>query len=156
MKIRGNIVSSSEAFYGELIFDQTISAITKIGQVKKDSAWVYPGFIDLHVHGGGGHDIMEGEQAIRHTLRAHARHGTTSLLATTVTESSDKLNETFENIKKVEVFYLPKQRPAGTDELQLLSLKMLLFTFNGSPFALLMSTPLLSSMLFEVTTLSRL
>jgi len=44
-----------------------------------------PGFIDLHVHGGGGRDTMEGGDAIRHIAASHAQHGTTSLLATTMT-----------------------------------------------------------------------
>jgi N-acetylglucosamine-6-phosphate deacetylase len=44
-----------------------------------------PGFVDLHVHGGGGHDTMEGGDAIGHIARLHARHGTTALLATTMT-----------------------------------------------------------------------
>lgn len=44
-----------------------------------------PGFIDLHVHGGGGHDTMEGGAAIEHIARMHARHGTTAMLATTMT-----------------------------------------------------------------------
>ena len=46
---------------------------------------VLPGFIDLHVHGGGGHDVMEGGDAARHVAASHAVHGTTSLLATTMT-----------------------------------------------------------------------
>jgi N-acetylglucosamine-6-phosphate deacetylase len=46
---------------------------------------VLPGFIDLHVHGGGGHDTMEGGDAIAQIARLHARHGTTALLATTMT-----------------------------------------------------------------------
>jgi N-acetylglucosamine-6-phosphate deacetylase len=44
-----------------------------------------PGFIDTHVHGGGGRDTMEGGDAIGTIARRHARHGTTSLLATTMT-----------------------------------------------------------------------
>ena len=44
-----------------------------------------PGFIDLHVHGGGGRDVMEGGDAGLHVARRHARHGTTALLATTMT-----------------------------------------------------------------------
>ncbi|MFN7724879.1 MAG: N-acetylglucosamine-6-phosphate deacetylase [Rubrivivax sp.] len=44
-----------------------------------------PGFIDLHVHGGGGRDTMEGGDAIRAIARVHAEHGTTALLATTMT-----------------------------------------------------------------------
>lgn len=46
---------------------------------------VVPGFIDLHVHGGGGADTMQGAEAIRTIARTHARHGTTALLATTMT-----------------------------------------------------------------------
>ncbi len=44
-----------------------------------------PGFIDTHVHGGGGRDTMEGGDAIGAIARRHARHGTTALLATTMT-----------------------------------------------------------------------
>jgi N-acetylglucosamine-6-phosphate deacetylase len=46
---------------------------------------VLPGFIDSHVHGGGGRDTMEGGDAIDCIARMHVRHGTTSLLATTMT-----------------------------------------------------------------------
>ena len=46
---------------------------------------VLPGFIDTHVHGGGGCDTMQGGDAIDCIARLHVRHGTTSLLATTMT-----------------------------------------------------------------------
>jgi N-acetylglucosamine-6-phosphate deacetylase len=46
---------------------------------------VLPGFVDLHVHGGGGADLMSGGGAVDTLARMHARHGTTSLLATTLT-----------------------------------------------------------------------
>src|SRR5207244_10620215 len=55
-----------------------------------DLAGVYlaPGFIDIHVHGGAGHDFMDGtEEAFRAICQAHARHGTTSLLPTTTVAS---------------------------------------------------------------------
>lgn len=43
-----------------------------------------PGYVDLHVHGGGGADFMDGTEAAFQTIcTAHARHGTTSLLPTT-------------------------------------------------------------------------
>lgn len=44
-----------------------------------------PGFVDLHVHGGGGFDMMEGGDAVQQIARLHARHGTTAMLATTMT-----------------------------------------------------------------------
>ncbi|MCB1496093.1 MAG: N-acetylglucosamine-6-phosphate deacetylase [Bauldia sp.] len=46
---------------------------------------ILPGFIDLHCHGGGGADVMEGGDAARTAARLHARNGTTSFLATTMT-----------------------------------------------------------------------
>jgi N-acetylglucosamine-6-phosphate deacetylase len=47
-------------------------------------SYLAPGFVDIHVHGGAGHDFMDGtEEAFRGVCRAHARHGTTSLLPTT-------------------------------------------------------------------------
>ena len=65
------------------------------GEWVGDEAWrdsalpiVVPGFIDLHVHGGGGADTMQaanGREAIDTIARTHARHGTTALLATTMT-----------------------------------------------------------------------
>ncbi len=44
-----------------------------------------PGFIDTHVHGGGGADVMDGGDAALQVARTHARHGTTAFLATTMT-----------------------------------------------------------------------
>ena len=46
---------------------------------------ILPGFIDLHVHGGGGRDTMEGGDSLAQIAQLHARHGTTSMLATTMT-----------------------------------------------------------------------
>lgn len=57
-----------------------------------------PGFIDTHVHGGGGRDVMEGSDAARTIARLHARHGTTSLLATTMTAPLADLEAAFEAV----------------------------------------------------------
>jgi N-acetylglucosamine-6-phosphate deacetylase len=46
---------------------------------------VLPGFVDSHVHGGGGHDVMDGGDAVARIAAMHAGHGTTALLATTLT-----------------------------------------------------------------------
>jgi N-acetylglucosamine-6-phosphate deacetylase len=48
-------------------------------------ALLLPGFIDLHLHGGGGADTMDAGDAITRIAQLHARHGTTSFLATTMT-----------------------------------------------------------------------
>lgn len=49
-----------------------------------DGGYVVPGFIDMHVHGGGGASVWDAETAAVETiLRTHAVHGTTGLLLTT-------------------------------------------------------------------------
>ena len=55
------------------------------------SRFLLPGFIDLHVHGGGGRDVMEGGDAALQVARRHAEHGTTALLATTMTAPLEDL-----------------------------------------------------------------
>ena len=71
----------------------------------KNLPLILPGFIDLHVHGGGGHDIMDGGEAARHVAELHAQHGTTALLATTVTAPTTDLEIAFTA--------LAKQSPSG-------------------------------------------
>lgn len=55
-------------------------------------ALIGPGFIDLHVHGGGGADVMDATlEAYQQMAYTHGQHGTTRLLLTTVTASHEKL-----------------------------------------------------------------
>lgn len=57
--------------------------------------YVSPGFIDIHVHGGGGHDFMDGnENAFLKIAELHAQYGTTSMLPTTLTSSKEELLQT--------------------------------------------------------------
>ncbi|WP_405012039.1 N-acetylglucosamine-6-phosphate deacetylase [Kitasatospora sp. NBC_01539] len=53
---------------------------------------VVPGFVDLHVHGGGGASYTTGiaEEALR-SARAHLEHGTTTTVASTVTGEIDEV-----------------------------------------------------------------
>ena len=58
------------------------------GDIDARGFWVLPGFMDMHVHGGGGADFMHGTaEAARTAARTHARFGTTGMLATTLTAS---------------------------------------------------------------------
>jgi len=58
-----------------------------------------PGFIDVHIHGAGGHDVMEGTAAALETItRKVSEYGTTSLLATTVTADADQTVRAVEGI----------------------------------------------------------
>lgn len=60
------------------------------------------GFIDLHTHGAGGYDFMDGsEEAFLKAVEMHARHGTTSLCPTTLSSTNDELFETFDIYNRV-------------------------------------------------------
>src|ERR1017187_9423027 len=49
---------------------------------------IVPGFVDVHIHGAGGHDVMEGRaEALEIIAATVARHGTTLIVATTVKAS---------------------------------------------------------------------
>ena len=52
--------------------------------VQLGDRWIVPGYIDLHVHGGGGQCNTSKVEEIAEVADFHARHGTTGLLATTV------------------------------------------------------------------------
>ncbi len=59
-----------------------------------------PGFLDVHIHGGGGVDTMDATpDALRTICRTHARHGTTGLLATTITQSRERITAALKNAR---------------------------------------------------------
>jgi N-acetylglucosamine-6-phosphate deacetylase len=62
---------------------------------------VFPGFVDLHVHGGGGADIMDGDGAASTVASLHVKHGTTSFLATTLTAPIEDLDRAFADLSRV-------------------------------------------------------
>ncbi|MHB8754812.1 MAG: N-acetylglucosamine-6-phosphate deacetylase [Candidatus Acidiferrales bacterium] len=62
---------------------------------------VVPGFVDIHIHGAGGHDVMSStEEALTAVAKTVARHGTTSLVATTVTAPPDETRRCLEDIAR--------------------------------------------------------
>jgi N-acetylglucosamine-6-phosphate deacetylase len=67
---------------------------------------IAPGFVDVHVHGGGGAQVNcptreEVEASVRSMARFHARHGTTALVATTVSDSPEALRVAVEGVATV-------------------------------------------------------
>jgi N-acetylglucosamine-6-phosphate deacetylase len=84
-----------------LIAGDTISAVSEHNIEVEDAIaidakgkYISPGFIDIHVHGGGGHDFMDGnETAFLKIAETHARYGTTAMLPTTLSSSKEELIE---------------------------------------------------------------
>src|SRR5690242_14527514 len=62
---------------------------------------VVPGFVDVHIHGAGGHDVMEANaRALDRITSTVARHGTTSMVATTVTAPVEDTCHALEGIAR--------------------------------------------------------
>ncbi|TBH72243.1 N-acetylglucosamine-6-phosphate deacetylase [Aquirufa nivalisilvae] len=63
--------------------------------------YISPGFIDIHIHGGGGHDFMDGTvEAFLEIAKTHARYGTTAMLPTTLTSEKEDLILTLDAYQK--------------------------------------------------------
>lgn len=85
-----------------LISDGLITAVSEGNLVAADAIeidargkFVAPGFIDIHIHGGGGHDFMDGsEDAFLKIAETHVKYGTTAMLPTTLTSEKEGLLET--------------------------------------------------------------
>ena len=59
--------------------------------------YVSPGFVDIHTHGGGGNDFMDGTpEAIIGAAELHAKYGTTSIVPTTLTSTNEELKAVME------------------------------------------------------------
>jgi len=79
---------------------RTEIAITQsMNQVDFGDAVLAPGFIDMHIHGAAGHDVMEGtSDALAAVETLLARHGVTSYCPTTVTAPLDKTLASLERL----------------------------------------------------------
>lgn len=91
--LHGRILTATGWMQGDIEFDQRVRSFhaTPERQTDRDLPLILPGFIDLHVHGAAGVDIMQGGDAARTVARTHARHGTTALLGTTMTAHEDDI-----------------------------------------------------------------
>jgi N-acetylglucosamine-6-phosphate deacetylase len=104
--VNGKIITPDKIIEGGslLVSNGTIIDVSEGDIDAKDAVeinaggnYVSPGFIDIHVHGGGGYDFMDGhEKAFLEIAATHARYGTTSMLPTTLTSSKEELFHTLE------------------------------------------------------------
>ncbi len=108
--INGRVITSQRIIdHASLLISDGI--ITEIGEKKISSEadiildargkYVSPGFIDIHVHGGGGSDFMDSTVKDFLTIaETHLRYGTTALVPTTLTAEKEDLLHTLEIYKK--------------------------------------------------------
>lgn len=98
--LAGEILTDTGWVKGKLHFDRKVIEINPCESGSFD-CYIVPGLVDLHVHGGGGFDVMDGEESIRQLARWHGGSGTTSLLATTVSAPWDKLRQIVQDVARV-------------------------------------------------------
>lgn len=79
-----------------------------------DNAVVVPGFIDEHIHGANNFDTMDGdEESIKGIAKAVAGEGTTSFLATTMTQSVENISKSLSSVAN----YISSNSPEGAEVL---------------------------------------
>ncbi len=77
--------------------------------INGDGRTLIPGFIDVHVHGGMGHDTMDANpESLRKMARFYAQHGVTGFLPTTWTEPAERILAALQVIAQ-----LQGQQPEG-------------------------------------------
>ncbi|ULH14311.1 N-acetylglucosamine-6-phosphate deacetylase (plasmid) [Deinococcus sp. KNUC1210] len=97
--LRGQLVTPAGLQDGELTFGRSIEALT-VTPVLGARRYILPGFIDAHVHGGGGGDTMDGLPGIETLARMHAQRGTTTLLPTTITNPWEQVLEALHAVRQ--------------------------------------------------------
>lgn len=108
--INGELVLPDKTINGTLVIeDGIISDIIYNNEIPVDAeiidakgGFVLAGFIDTHVHGGGGADFMDGtEESFEQVLKTHMEHGTTAVMPTTVSCSFESLLKAFDIYRNV-------------------------------------------------------
>ena len=112
------IIKNAKVFNGEKMLDSMNIYISgsKINKLEKgeiseapsdaqvvdlNGKLVTPGFIDIHMHGAGGYDVMDAtEESIEQIASILAMHGTTSFLPSTVTMPAESISRSISVIDK--------------------------------------------------------
>ncbi|WP_151774316.1 N-acetylglucosamine-6-phosphate deacetylase [Streptomyces abyssomicinicus] len=89
----GTVPGARVVVEGDRLADPaTVPADAPATVVDLPGCWIVPGFVDLHNHGGGGASFSSGTvEEILRGVRTHRAHGTTTLVASTVTGDLDTL-----------------------------------------------------------------
>lgn len=103
----GNVVFPNGVHKADILIEDGI--IQEIGTIEEDcdtvdadGLFVSPGLIDIHTHGGNGHDYMEGTlEAFKEAASLHLKHGVTSIVPTTVASDPEYTIEFLKRFDKI-------------------------------------------------------
>ena len=99
--LKGQVLWQGTLRSGTVEFSEKISGFASSGSPQTSAPYILPGFIDVHVHGGGSADTMDGADGVKTLAAFHVEHGTTSLFPTTITNPWDAILKALKGIKEV-------------------------------------------------------
>ena len=107
--INAKIITSTEVLEGYcLTFNEQILSLsrevpTDIEKIDAQGLYLSAGFIDIHIHGSNGYDVMDGTiEALESISQSILQTGTTSFLATTMTMSQEEIKKALLNVQNFE------------------------------------------------------
>ncbi len=89
--VHGRLVLDDRVQPGRVIVEDGRIAAVEADPSEAGGPWIMPGFVDVHVHGWGGHDAMDSTASLDGMARALLHRGVTSFLPTAVTAPLDVL-----------------------------------------------------------------
>ena len=99
--IRETALVLEDGHLAAVLPEEELPGETDARVIDAEGLYVSPGFVDLHVHGGGGCDFLDGTaEAFHRIAQLHAAHGTTALLPTSATCSWKELQRFFATYHK--------------------------------------------------------
>ena len=110
--LNANIITPFRKFKGDVsVISDRIDEVTSNKEItpqpndtviEAKGLYLAPGFIELHTHGGGGHDFMDNTpEAVIGACQTHLQHGTTAILPTTLSSSNEELFSNLDLIDKI-------------------------------------------------------
>ena len=111
--LSGRLVLDDAVVPGRLVMDGATIVAVEPDPSAVGGPFITPGFVDLHVHGYGGHDAMHGPAALDGMARALLRRGVTAFLPTAVTAALDTLDRFAADVRG----WMPAAPADGADPL---------------------------------------
>ncbi len=107
--INGKIVIGNEVLEGYnlivnegKIVDISNKTFFQGEMINVNQNYIMAGFVDIHVHGGGGADVMDGTpEDIERVVNTHLQHGTTAICPTTMSAPFEEIELAFANYRQV-------------------------------------------------------
>ncbi len=111
--VRGRLVLEDRVAAGRVVVEDGRIASVELDESEAAGPWIMAGFVDVHVHGWGGHDAMGPDGSLDGMARALLRRGVTSFLPTAITAPLDALLAFADRVRA----WMPQSPADGADPL---------------------------------------